>query len=157
MAEDDFQKGSPNDKPNLGLRDAISNARQNNQKLAEERALELFKEMKIIDKVTSAINSGSSSVTISFPASVKKKRPHMLFVGEVKWSDVIDSFSSMIREEIDELQINTAGGGGCCKEPGCHTYPENRRRHLKYECYNCGKTFTEYKYHDIYDAIYLEF
>ena len=154
MAEDDFQKGNPNDKPNLGLRDAISNARQNNKNLAEERALELFKEMKIIDKVTTAINSGRNSVKISFPASVKKKRPHILFVGEVKWSDVIDSFSSMIREEIDELQIITAAGGGCCRKPDCET---GYGPHIGRTCFNCGKKYRKHPYSDFYSGIYMEF
>ena len=133
MAEDDFQKGSPNDKTNLGLRDAISNARQNNQNLAEKRALELFKEMNIIDKVTSAINSGSSSVTISFPATVKKKKPDDRFVGEEHWEDVMDYFVSLFKGEVDEITIITELlAGGCCKKP----WEESGTRT---NCRNCGK------------------
>jgi hypothetical protein len=136
MGGDDFQKRGSG----LGLRDAISKSRDNHKKAAEKRALELFMEMDIIEKVTSAIDEGNSSVWIPFPSLVQNRSPDNRYSGEVLWSDVVKSFSSMIEEEVESLEIKLGPFGGCCISPdksgsGCKNCT-NRHRRSTGEGYN---------------------
>ena len=155
MAEDDFQKGNPNDKPNLGLRDAISNARQNYKNLAEERALELFKEMKIIDKATTAIEKGKSEVTVEFPSSVKEKFTDSRFKGEVTWSDVIASLVFLIKEEVENVSVNKKQVGGCCSKPRRYLPQPGSLGTHKF-CKRCQKRFKE-KTGESFTSIHITF
>jgi hypothetical protein len=111
MGGDDFQKRGSG----LGLRDAISNKRQEHEEAASERARELFDEMGVIKAVTAAIEQGKSEVNIQFSPKLQLTAPTDLYLGEITWGDVIERLCSLVRAE--EVEITTeymARRGGCC-------------------------------------------
>ena len=92
----------------MGLRNAISKARQSHLEAAEDRAFELFTEMSIIEKVTEAINQGRKQITIHFPEELTKKNAELHFVGELKWGLVVDRFEELLANEGVEVEVKTS-------------------------------------------------
>ena len=143
-----FQKGNQKRGSGLGLAAAISKSRQNHKKAAEKRAVELFKEMKVIDEVIGAIDKGDARVVIEFPAAIRKKKSGSQYIGEVLWSDVIQSLSALIRDEVNSITIEEWETGGCC---GPAEFDEDSPS----ICYNCRqKRKSNYK---AFDYIVLTF
>ena len=148
MPAEGFQKGNMQKKSVLGLRDAISKTRQNHKKAAEKKAVELYKEMNVINKVIDAIDKGKTVANIDFPAAIRKKRTDSQFSGEVLWSNVIQSLCALLKDEVNTVIIHTNSIGGCCK------YPSSS--HATGSCRECGK---RYKKHDAeaFSILHLEF
>jgi DnaJ-class molecular chaperone len=112
MGGDDFQKGGSD----LGLRDAIGEARQRNEDSATARAGKLFDEMGIIEEVIAAINQGTNVVDISFPKEIQAIQPDSKYSGENSWSDVIEKFSSLVMAEDVQIEVHITRHA-CCKRP----------------------------------------
>ena len=104
MGGDDFRKRGSG----MGLRDAISKARQSHLESVEERACELFTEMRIIERVTMAISHGRKQVTIPFPEELTKKNAESSFAGELKWGLVVDRFEGLLVDEGVEVEVKTS-------------------------------------------------
>ena len=103
---------------NLGLRAAITNARQTHEKEASRRARELFGEMGIIKAVIAAIEQGDSVATIPFPKKLQSIAPTDLYSGEITWANVIKRFCSLVEAEDVQATANLQPGrGGCCNSP----------------------------------------
>ena len=154
MAGDDFQKGESAKTSSLGLRDAISKTRQNHKKAAEKKAVELFKQMDVINKVINALDKGKTVATIDFPAAIRRKGTDSQFLGEVLWSDVIQSLCALLKDEVKTLNINEINIGGCCKYPDPRMAMGKKERHQK--CTKCGEIYIEHTA-KAFSNIYLEF
>jgi hypothetical protein len=143
MPGEGFQKGNMQKKSVLGLRDAISETRQNHKNAAEEKAVELFKDMKVINKVINAIDKGETNVHIDFPASIRKRSIDSQFSGEIRWSSVIQSLRALLLDEVETVSVGKMKVGGCCGSP-------------KEYAYCCEK---KYKAHndEVFSNIYLSF
>ncbi|MDC3282266.1 hypothetical protein OAV46_04460 [Euryarchaeota archaeon] len=150
MPAEGFQKGNMQKKSVLGLRDAISKTRQNHKKAAEKKAVELFKQMDVINKVIKALDQGKTVATIDFPAAIRRKGTDSQFLGEVLWSDVIQSLCALLKDEVKTLNINEINIGGCCKRPRRSKVQGHKK------CTTCRERYIEHKA-KAFSNLYLEF
>lgn len=135
MPDGDFQKEYGPKRSVLGLRDAISKSRQKHKNAAEKKAVELYKEMNVMNKVIDAIDKGKTVANIDFPAAIRKKRTDSQFSGEVLWSNVIQSLCALLKDEVNTVRIGKNSIGGCCKYASRDSYDGL--------CRSCGKRYKK--------------
>ena len=110
----------------LGLRDAISSRHETHRSAVDERAIQLFNELKVIECVTDAIDYGGTEVAIELPIEIQKIGPWDAFSGPFEWGHVMQQLCKLIEAEDVEVFVGTKNGTWCDVCGSIH--PPNRQR-----------------------------
>jgi hypothetical protein len=114
----DFDKsGGEEQNDVLGLRDAVRSTKQELSNKLDLLVQELSDEMKIIEKVSSAIYKGQSSVSISFPKKWRENSVDTSLSGKITHSLVVEKIVEKIKKENLYVSVIRKKIGGCCNNP----------------------------------------